>query len=174
MIGISTITRVLLSNVALLMKKVSGTRVNYKIKSLISPNASLRTYDKGRIIIGEKNEIRPNTEITARAGLVRIGDNCFINRNCMVVAHGKIEIGQKVTIGPGTCIYDHDHDRNGGYDVSNIIIEDNVWIGAGCTILKGVRVGENSIIGAGTVISKDIPADVMVIQKKQTTIITNI
>lgn len=172
--GISTITRVVLSNITLLMKKVSGTRVNYKMKSLISPNASLRTFDKGRIIIGEKNEIRPNTEITARAGVVSIGDNCFINRNCMVVAHDSIDIGDKVTIGPGTCIYDHNHDGNGGYDSSGIIIGDNVWIGSGCTILKGVKIGENSTIGAGSIITKDIPANVMVFQKRESTIIEKI
>ena len=80
--------------------------------------------------------------------------------------HGEIEIGNHVMFGPGVHIHGGNHifDRVGQYmdqvvkDGSDgkIIIDDDVWIGANAIILKGVRVGEGSIVGAGAVVTKDV------------------
>lgn len=98
---------------------------------------------------------------SATEGEITIGKNVFLNENCMVVAHKKIEISDNVTIGPNTVIFDHDHNTTlkSGYISKPIIIEKNVWIGSNCVILKGVNIGENSIIAAGTVVTKDIPSN---------------
>ena len=88
-----------------------------------------------------------------------IGNSCFINRNCMIVAHEKIEIGDGTTIGPNVCIYDHDHDGEGGYKTKPVIIGKNVWIGAGCILLKGINIGDNAVKGAGTIVTTSIPSE---------------
>lgn len=163
---IGLICRVLASNIALLLRKLTGAKISYRIKSLISPKASLRTYGKGHIFFGHKVEIRPNTELTARNGEITIGNNCFINRNCMIVSHKFIKLENNVTIGPGTVIYDHDHDGNGGYNSDTVKIESGVWIGANVVILKGVTIGANSVIAAGSVVNKNVAPNTLFVQKR--------
>lgn len=99
-----------------------------------------------------------------------IGDNVGISQ-CALVSHSSIIIGNNVKIGGGTCIYTSDfhsldyrtrQDREA--DIKNkkcapVIIKDHVFIGARCLILKGVTIGEHSIIGAGSVVTKNIPAN---------------
>lgn len=165
---VEKIIKCLLCNCGLVFRLLSGRRIRFSIINLVSPFSSVRTFEKGRIHLGKKVEIRPNTEITARKGQIEIGDNCFINRNCMVVSHEKIVISNNVTVGPGTVIYDHDHDESGGFKSNPVIISSNVWIGANVTILKGVIIGENSTIAAGSVICKNVPSNVCVVQKKST------
>jgi len=164
---LGVIVRVLGSNIALLLRKVIGTKITYRIKALISPSASLRTFGIGQIKFGNKVEIRPNTELTARNGTIKIGNNCFINRNCMLVAHESIVLEEDVTIGPGTVIYDHDHDGNGGYVTKNIVIKSGAWIGANVVILKGVTIGKSCIVGAGSIVTKDIPDGITFFQKRE-------
>ena len=77
-----------------------------------------------------------------------------------------IKIGNNVTIGPGVYIYDHDHDGKGGYITKSIVIEKDVWIGAGCIILKGVRIGAGAVIAAGSVITKNVPPQNILLQKR--------
>lgn len=167
---IKNIIRVLICDFFIAFRILFGNNIRINPISLVSPVSSIRTFERGIIIVGKKSIIRPNTEITSRNGSIIIGNNCFINRNCMVVSHSSIIISNNVSIGPGTMIYDHNHDGNGGYDCSPITICKNVWIGSGCIILKGVVIGENSIIGAGSVITKDVPPHSVIYQKRQTTI----
>ena len=152
----------------LAFRKLSGCRIKHKSFPLISSKSILRTYDSGDISVGSYCAISPNSELTARDGHIVIGDHVFINRNCMIAAHEKIQIGNGTTIGPNVCIYDHDHNGKGGYNTSPIIINNNVWIGAGSIILKGVTIGENATVAAGTLVTKDIPANTVVYQKRET------
>ena len=96
------------------------------------------------------------------------GRSCYVNRNCCIVARKGINIGNNVTIGPNCCIYDHNHDlrKFGGYNSEEIIIKDNVWIGAGCIILMGVTIGENSVIAAGTVVTHNVPDNTILYQNR--------
>lgn len=103
---------------------------------------------------------RPNAEII-------IGENSRIHGSC-IHAYKKIKIGKNCLIAANTQIIDgsgHDLcldnplDRiNTIGDAKEIIIADNVWIGANCIILPGVTIGEGSVIAAGSVVSKDIPS----------------
>ena len=92
-----------------------------------------------------------------------IGDNSFINFNVSMVDLGKIKIGNGVLIGPGTGLFTAIHPidpeiRATGIEKGvDIILEDDVWIGGNATILPGVTIGKGSIIGAGSVVTKDIP-----------------
>lgn len=123
--------------------------------------------------VGAGFSIRKNAIIAVRdnATLI-IGSGVFVNRNTIILSRQNITIGNRVTIGPNVCIYDHDHDlRNGGggYATDNISIMDNVWIGSNVTILKGVTIGENSVIASGCIVTKNIPANTILIQKRIST-----
>lgn len=154
---------ILCSDLKLLVKKLFGCRIRFSLLNLVSPFAHLYTQNGGSISIDRKVGIRPNTEIKANGGGVSIGKKCFINKNCMVVAHEKIQIGDGTTIGPNTVIYDHDHAMDGkGYVSKAVVIGKNVWIGAGCIILKGVTIGDGAVIAAGTLVTKDVPEHTIV------------
>lgn len=157
------------SNIGLAGRLFLGNSLSVSWKSLISIGATLKTDSHGRIIIGSMTAIRKNTELSATAGTIEIGDRCFINKNCMIVSHKSISIGNGTTIGPNVCIYDHDHDGNGGYYCSEICIGDNVWIGAGTIILKGVSIGNNAVIGAGSIVCANVPNNSILYQKREST-----
>lgn len=99
---------------------------------------------------------------------ITVGDNFYTNTNCCILDCAKVTIGNNVWIGPNVGIYTPNHafdgkERSDGYEKSlPIVIGDNVWIGGGVNIIGGVRIGENSIIGSGSVVTKDIPAGVIV------------
>lgn len=162
--------RVAGSNIALILRKMTGCKISSCMKCLISPFSSIRTFGKGEITFGSKVEIRPNTEITARNGKIKIGNGCFINRNCMVVSHELVIIEDNVTIGSGTVIYDHDHDGKGGFITAPVVIKSGSWIGANVIILKGITIGKNVVVAAGSIVTKDIPDHTRLIQKRQNTI----
>lgn len=91
--------------------------------------------------------------------VIRIGNYCGMS-GCSIVADREVVIGNHVTIGANTIIGDRDdHPELFHSEPASIIIEDNVWIGMNCIILKGVHVGRNSIIGAGSIVTKDIPSN---------------
>jgi maltose O-acetyltransferase len=94
---------------------------------------------------------------------IEIGEGCYINFNCNFVDDGKIIIGNKVMFGPSVTIATVGHPLNPNYRgymyCAPVVIEDNCWIGASVVIVPGVKIGENSVIGAGSVVTKDIPAN---------------
>ncbi len=158
----------LCSDVKLCLKKLCGCRARFEHMNLISPFAHLYTERGGKITVGGRSGIESNTVIKANGGSVSIGRGCFINRNSMIVSHEKIQIEDDVTVGPGVCIYDHDHDGNGGYVSAPITIRKGAWIGAGCILLKGVTIGEDAVVAAGTVVTKDVPAGHTAYQPRET------
>lgn len=159
------VLRVLVSDLFLLMRRIFGCRVTFNLVSIVSPIAVLRTKSGGKINLNSKVGIRPGTEISATHGEIYIGRNCFINRNCLIVAHESVVLKDNVTIGPGTYIYDHDHDGMGSFTTKKIVIGENVWIGAGCIILKGVTIGKDAVIAAGTIVTKDVPDNTIIRSK---------
>ncbi|OZN50283.1 sugar O-acetyltransferase [Gallibacterium anatis] len=96
---------------------------------------------------------------------IEVGDNFFANNQCTILDSGKVSIGDNVMFAPNVSLYTvghplHYQQRNQGYEQAKaIIIKDNVWIGGSCVILGGVTIGENSVIGAGSVVTKSIPAN---------------
>ncbi len=160
-------TSMLFSTIKLFLKKLFGCRVRFSVVNYVSPFAHIYTENGGRIRIGNKTGIKPGSEIKATGGEINIGKSCHINRNCMVIAHEKIVLDDGVTVGPGTYFYDHDHDGHGSYKTKPIVVEKDVWIGANCVILKGVTIGNGAIVAAGSVITKDVPANTLIFQKKE-------
>ena len=98
---------------------------------------------------------------------IRVGRNVFINQNCTLYDLGGIEIGDDVLIGPNVSIITSGHplapsERRSGVTASPIRIERNVWIAAGATIIGGVTIGENSVVAAGAVVTKDVAPNSLV------------
>ncbi len=94
---------------------------------------------------------------------IEVGDNFFANYNLTILDVGKVTIGSNVQFAPNVSIYTaghplHPDSRNSGYEYGlPVTIGDNVWIGGNVVLLPGVTVGSNSVIGAGGVVSRDIP-----------------
>ena len=99
---------------------------------------------------------------------IRLGRNVFINQRCQLNDIGGIEIGDDVMIGPGVSLISSGHpvapaSRRDGITAAPIRIERNVWIGASAMILQGVTVGENSVIGAGAIVTHDVPPNMLAV-----------
>lgn len=95
-----------------------------------------------------------------------VGDKVFFNFNCIILDVMKVSIGSNVLVGPSVQIYTAMHpmdweERAKGLEFAKpVIIGSDVWIGGGAVICPGVTIGERSVIGAGSVVTRDIPADV--------------
>lgn len=100
---------------------------------------------------------------------VEIGENFYANVNCVILDEAKVTFGDNVFIAPDCGFYTAGHpfdveQRNSGLEYAHpITIGNNVWIGARVCVLPGVTVGDNSVIGAGSVVTKDIPSGVLAV-----------
>ncbi len=98
-------------------------------------------------------------------GHLSIGANCYIGPFTFFNVRSSIAIGNNVLIGEMVSLVDHEHEfvdsakpiSEQGFKENSIVIEDNVWIGAGCRILSGVTLHQGSIVGAGAVVTESIP-----------------
>ena len=98
---------------------------------------------------------------------IRVGRNVFVNQNCTFYDLGGLDIGDDVMIGPNVSLITSGHpiepsQRRAGVIAKPIVIERNVWIAAGATIIGGVTVGENSVVAAGSVVTRDVPPNTLV------------
>lgn len=98
---------------------------------------------------------------------IRVGRNVFINQNCTMYDLGGIVIGDDVMIGPNVSLITSSHpvepsQRRAHVIAKPIMIGRNVWIAAGVTVIGGITIGENSVVAAGSVVTRDVPANVLV------------
>lgn len=98
---------------------------------------------------------------------IHVGNNFYAGYNCTILDMAEVRIGDDCMIAPNVGIYTAGHsvepkDRNkSGYGIP-ITIGNNVWIGGSCVILPGINIGDNSIVAAGSVVTKDVPANTIV------------
>ncbi|MGH7040149.1 MAG: sugar O-acetyltransferase [Stellaceae bacterium] len=95
---------------------------------------------------------------------IRLGSGVFLNFNCVILDVGAVTIGEGTQIGPAVQIYAADHPRElslrkQGFEAGRPVrIGRHVWIGGGAILLPGVTVGDGAIIGAGSVVTRDVAA----------------
>jgi len=97
---------------------------------------------------------------------IEFGEDVFINASCHFQDHGGIRIGDNGFIGHQVVFATLDHDldpkKRNDMHPAPIVLEDDVWIGANAVVLKGVTIGEGSVVAAGSVVKKDVPKNVVV------------
>lgn len=137
--------------------------------SMIGKSCGIHIFKNGQLNCSERIIVDDHVMLFAK-GKINIGKRFGINRYSRIVAHEKITIGDAVTIGQMVSILDHDHryikkDKKlvlDGYNTAPITIGNNIWIGDKCTILKGVTIGDNVVVGANTLVHKDVPPNVVI------------
>lgn len=98
---------------------------------------------------------------------ITLGDNVFFNFNCVVLDVAKVTIGSRTLMAPNVQLYTATHpmghiERAEGLESGKpITIGEDVWIGGGTIVCPGVTIGDRTVIGAGSVVTKDIPSDVV-------------
>ena len=127
----------------------------------------LEALDEGRLRIGEGTLLEPGCWLTlAPAARIEIGADCFLNRNTMIAAHREVVIGDHTMFANGCFVGDAEHRYDDpdtpitwqGFTTKGPVrIGDNVWCGANVVITSGVTVGERCVIGANSVVTKDMP-----------------
>ena len=129
-----------------------------------------------RVTIGRNVQIRPSSYYgVGFIGLgLQMGHDSSIGPNSYIGCAGQVTIGDNVMIGPNVTIIAENHNfqelnktiKSQGVNQQGVILEDNVWVGANVTILDGVRIGKGAIIGATTLVNKNVPANSIYLNKK--------
>lgn len=127
--------------------------------TLVGPHTTI--INAANVRIGEKCWLQDHVYIRAGTqGRVELGARVAVNSFVRIFGHGSVWIGDDVQVGPGTLITTTGHEYDGDLEAQfqPVRIGRRAWIGANVTILPGVQVGECAVVGAGSVVTKDIPS----------------
>ncbi len=144
--------------------------LNAYIKKII-----LKMLYRGNIDFGKKVTFRRRFNVFIdKGGKLKIGNNCFFNNDCSINCCRDIKIGNDCLFGENVKIYDHNHRfskrdvliREQGFKTSDVVIGNNCWICSNVIILKGAKIGDNCVIGAGSIIKSNIDSNSIVFENK--------
>ena len=136
----------------------------------LGPRLQLQTGRTGQIRFGRFAWIGHGTKIRCHEGIVEIGAKTVIGQEVTISAYQRVRIGEECVIADRVMFIDFDHVvvdpekpiRLQGIYKRDVVVGSNVWIGYGAQILRGVSVGDNAVIGASAVVTRDIPANAVV------------
>ncbi|MBP5428926.1 MAG: acyltransferase [Clostridia bacterium] len=160
-----------------LRKLFAPRKIRFGPIERISPNVLLEFNRGAKVTLGNRIRIHSGSKIKVRRGAkLSIGEGTKINYNCMIVCRQSVSIGEKCEFGPGVLVYDHDHDFRVGlekrlYKSSDVVIGNRVWIGANTVILRGTVIGDDCVIGAGSVVRGTISPHTVLVQKREDTVV---
>lgn len=125
---------------------------------------------RGRVEFGRFVWLGHGSKIRCHEGRVEIGAKTVLGQECTISAYKHVRIGEQCVIADRAMFIDFDHGvveverpiRQQGIYTREVEVGSNVWIGYGACILRGVRVGDNSIVGTNSVVTKDVPANAVV------------
>jgi acetyltransferase-like isoleucine patch superfamily enzyme len=125
---------------------------------------------KGRVDFGRFVWLGDRTKVRCHEGRVEIGDKTVMGQECTISAYQRVRIGEQCVIADRAMFIDFDHGvvevdrpiRLQGIYKRDVEVGSNVWIGYGACVLRGVRVGDNAIVGTNSVVTKDVPANAVV------------
>lgn len=162
--------------VVLFLMKYLGRLDNLKFtyRNHFGKNVSLNFDKNANVFLGKDIGLRDNVCLSCRnGGRLFLGDNVFLNNGCQIIVHDEIFIEKNVKVGQYTCFFDHDYDfraPNGllgkKFKTTPIIVGEGTWIGSGCIILRGSKIGKKCVIGAGCVIKGVIEDGSVVVEKR--------
>lgn len=121
--------------------------------------------------VGKRTTFRRFFNVYLEKGAsISIGKKCFFNHGCSINALKEVTIGDECIFGENVKIYDHNHRfsekdlsiKEQGFSIGEVCIGNRCWFGSNVVVLKDVHIGDNCIIGAGSIISCDIPRDSIV------------
>ncbi|MBE6513369.1 MAG: galactoside O-acetyltransferase [Methanobrevibacter olleyae] len=133
---------------------------------LFKINHTMPLSEEYDVLINELFESNTGSNFTLRTPLsgtsfenVKIGDNVFINSNCLMMARGGITIEDNVMLAANVQLLSNNHDEYNRQVLicKEITIKEGAWIGAGASIMPGVTIGKHAIVGAGAIVTKDVP-----------------
>lgn len=157
-----------------LEKKIKCRNMKINGMQMLGVNSRLFFHKNSSVIIG-KHCVSDGrfVIITDMGAKLTLGNNVYFNENCMISCKGEISIGNGCKFGPNVNIIDNNHKFDKINGVSNehtygkINIGEHCWIGTNVVILKGTTIGRNSVIGAGCVVSGNIPENSIVTQNRK-------
>src|SRR5215218_3947398 len=130
----------------------------------------LKVEPRGEIRFGRFVWIGDGTKIRCHEGVVEIGEKTVMGQECTISAYKRVRIGEQCVIADRAMLIDFDHGvveverpiRVQGIYKRDCIVGSNVWIGYGACFLRGIRVGDNAIVGTNSVVTRDVPANAVV------------
>jgi acetyltransferase-like isoleucine patch superfamily enzyme len=156
--------------VRLLRRRLTSRRLHTDGLAFIGPRVVLQIGRRGRIELGRWSWLGHGTKIRCHEGVVSIGAKSVLGQECTISAYQHVSIGRECVIADRVMMIDFDHGvveverpiRLQGIYKRDVRVGNNVWIGYGACILRGVTVGDNAIIGTNSVVTKDVPANAIV------------
>ena len=138
--------------------------------AFIGPHVVLQIRRGARIELGRWSWLGHGTKLRSHEGLISIGAKTVMGQECTISAYQHVSIGRECVIADRVMLIDFDHGvteverpiRVQGIYKRDVKVGNNVWIGYGACILRGVTVGDNAIIGTNSVVTKDVPANAVV------------
>jgi acetyltransferase-like isoleucine patch superfamily enzyme len=124
----------------------------------------------GTVRFGRFVWVGDGTKIRCHEGEVEVGAKTVLGQECTISAYRRVRIGEQCVIADRAMFIDFDHGvveierpiRQQGIYMRDVQVGSNVWIGYGACVLRGVRVGDNSVVGTNTVVTRDIPANAVI------------
>lgn len=149
----------------LVYKVIYNKRIKISSIPKINKGAKFAIKKGSKIHIGKGLRCRNNFSVRVYdSGILKIGNNCFFNDNCSINCRENIKIGDNFQCGQNVLIFDNDHDYRNSmskYKTSKVEIGNNVWCGCNVVILRGVKIGDNCVIAAGSIVNQDIPDNML-------------
>lgn len=151
-------------------ERLKAKQLCYEYNQLEPKNIEKRVQILKDLLGKTKNDFRIEQPFICDYGYnIELGENFYSNHNLIILDANKVKIGDNVFIGPNCGLYTSGHptnveERNQGLEYAKPIeIGNNVWIGGNAVILPGVKIGDNTVIGAGSIVVKDIPSNVVAV-----------
>ena len=158
------------ANAAELLKERQECKIKCFKYNQLSPTESTTKLETLKELLGKCQQIIIEPSFWCDYGYnIKVGENFYANHNLVILDGAKVTFGDNVLIGPNCSFYTAGHPldvetRNKGLEYAHpITVGNNVWFGGSVTVLPGVTIGDNTTIGAGSVVNKDIPANVVAV-----------
>ena len=147
-----------------------GSRLELDGLAFIGPRVTLQIAKGGRVALGRWSWLGHGTKIRCHEGRVSIGAKTVLGQECTISAYQHVSIGRECVIADRVMMIDFDHGaveverpiRLQGIYKREVRVGNNVWIGYGACLLRGVTVGDNAIVGTSAVVTRDVPANAVV------------